>query len=139
MFKGYVFTKAHLALTHAAEYGRDSAAQPAADAPTARAHDGIVLLQMSEVIGAALHSIVQRMECGFSFLNWISHFIFSRLVHCGNHSVFEGRCRLMDDAFLSPPGSLAPSKEHWARGRDVQDCMPSWLWNRQLRAINSGA
>src|SRR5689334_20343224 len=65
MFEGYVFTKAHLALTHAAEYGRDSAAQPAADAPTARAQDGIVLLQMSEVIGAALHSIVQRMECGF--------------------------------------------------------------------------
>jgi len=37
MFEGYVFMKAHLALTHATEYGRDSAAQPAADPPTAGA------------------------------------------------------------------------------------------------------
>ena len=37
MSEGYVFTKAHLGLTHAAEYGRDCAAQPPADAPTARA------------------------------------------------------------------------------------------------------
>ncbi|MCE4570030.1 hypothetical protein [Caballeronia sp. CLC5] len=64
-----------MALTYAVEYGRDSAAQPATDAPTAYAKERIGLLPMSEVIGAASHSIVQRMGCGFSILNWISHFV----------------------------------------------------------------
>jgi hypothetical protein len=112
VFEGYVFTKAHVGFTHAAECGRDLAAQPAADAPTACAHDRIALSQIGEVIGAALHSIVQRTACGFSLLNWISHFVFSRLVYCGHQSVIAERCRLMDDALLSPPASLAPSKEH---------------------------
>jgi hypothetical protein len=73
-----------------------------------------VLLRMSEVIGAALHSIVQRTECRFSLLNWISHFVFSRLVYCGHQSVFAERCRLMHDALLTDPRSVSfpPSEEH---------------------------
>ena len=73
-----------------------------------------MLLRMSGAIGAALHSIVKRMECGFSFLNWISHFVFSRLVYCGHQSVFAERCRLMRDALLTDPRSVSfpPSEEH---------------------------
>jgi len=98
-----------------------------------------VLLRMSGVIGTALHSIVKRMECGFSFLNWISHSFLA--VGLLRSSISLRRALQVDGRRFANLAWLARTEQRTLsdRHRDVVDCLASWLWNRQSRAINSGA